>query len=296
VIPPHRPRRVLLVSAGNPALVSALRNLPGVRLMLLDPSRYSNQTGHDVVVFDRFAPHDPPHAGALLLRPPARDWLNAGRARPGGVRITSWDHEHPVSAAIDWHRLRLDNASLEAARPGIAQLVLAGQAAANGLVTAGTAQGRWIKLGFALADSNFALQPDFPVFLGNAIGWLSAPEPVLVRALGSVIEVPLPHAQVRDGTGTPVPTTAGDHGVLFEAPQADVYTVSGAGSKVLVAANVPSSRAALINSTRLQPDHGTRAVQQAGGWLRAELWVALLLGAYVLLLADWALAARRSRL
>ncbi len=40
VIPPHRPKRVLLVTAGNPQLEDALRHLPGVRLAVVTPERY----------------------------------------------------------------------------------------------------------------------------------------------------------------------------------------------------------------------------------------------------------------
>lgn len=293
VVPPHRARQVLLVSAGNPALADALRNLPGVRLTVLPPQRYADATPHDVVVFDRFAPDHPPSAGALLLRPPPRDWLAASRVPRNAVRITSWDREHPVSAAIDWRSVRLASVWLEAPHPRAAALVLAGEAAANALVTAGEAQRRWIKLGFALADSNFALQPDFPVFLGNAIAWLSAPAPVLARGLGGVVEVPLPHAQVLDGSGSPVLAAATDRGVMFEAPRPDVYTVSTPGSEVLVVANVPYPRAVLINATRLQADPGIPGAGPSSRFWRTELWVALLLCAFVLLLIDWAVAARR---
>jgi hypothetical protein len=293
VIPPHRARRVLLVSPGNPALVSALRNLPGVQLSVAAPAAYAQASAHDAVVFDRFAPPQAPQTGALLLLPPVRDWLAAGSAQRGAPRITSWDHEHPVSAGIDWGRVRLSRAVLEAPDARAAPLVLAGQRSADALVTAGEARARWVKLGFALADSNFALQPDFPVFLGNAIGWLSAPEPALVRALGSVIEVPLRNAQVRDGADQQVPVVGNEHGVRFEAPHADIYTVSVPGRTLLVAVNVPGPRAALINRSRLQAVADMRPEVSSKGWLRTELWIALLLCAFGLLLIDWAALSRR---
>jgi hypothetical protein len=293
VIPPHRARRVLLVSPGNPALVSALRNLPAVRLSVLPPAAYSLTSPHDVVVFDRFAPQEAPPTGALLLQPAARAWLAGGEMRRGAPRITSWDHEHPVSAGVDWGRVRLTRAALEAPHPDAAPLVLAGQRAADALVTAGRARSRWVKLGFALGDSNFALQPDFPVFLGNAIGWLSAPEPVLVRGVGSVIEVSLPQARVRDGAGQPVPAVSSEHGVQFEAAHADIYTVSAPDRTLRVAANVPGPRAALINRTRLQPGTGTPAEPRPSRWLRTEPWIVLLLCALALMLLDWAMVARR---
>ena len=38
VIPPHRPKRVLLVTAGNPPLEDALRHVPGMRLSVVTPA------------------------------------------------------------------------------------------------------------------------------------------------------------------------------------------------------------------------------------------------------------------
>jgi hypothetical protein len=293
VIPPHHAKRVLLVSAGNALLADALRSLPGVHLTIVPPPRYADATHYDAIVFDRFAPDAPPPAGALLLRPPPRDWLASTGTARGLTRITTWDREHPVSGAIDWSGVRLAKARLDAPPPHATPLVLAGESAANAVATAGKARARWIKTGFALADSNFALQPDFPVFLGGAIGWLSAPDPVLVTGLGRAVEVPLPQAQVEDSSGRPVSATASDHGVVFEAPGPDVYTVRNADAEVLVVANVPDPGAARINRTRLPAGSGVATADQPGWLRRTELWVALLLCAFALLLVDWTVIAGR---
>jgi hypothetical protein len=157
-----------------------------------------------------------------------------------------------------------------------------------------------VKVGFALQDSNFALQPDFPVFLGNALNWVTESTPVLVRGLGTV-EVPLRGAQVRDGSGKPVAVSPTDRGVVFEAPRADVYTVSAPvlgeqvlGRQVLVAANVADPDYALINRTRLAEAAAAPVAESssAGLW-NMELWMLLLLLAGALLLIDWAALTRR---
>jgi hypothetical protein len=101
-----------------------------------------------------------------------------------------------------------------------------------------------------LEDSNFALQADFPVFLGNALSWVTEPMPVLTRGLGS-IEVGLRGGQVRDGDGRPVAASATAQGIVFEARHADVYTVSSPSGEVLVVANLSDPRFALINQTHL---------------------------------------------
>ena len=41
------------------------------------------------------------------------------------------------------------------------------------LIVTGKAAAPWIAVGFASQDSNLALQTGFPVFVGNALDWLS---------------------------------------------------------------------------------------------------------------------------
>ena len=89
VVPSHRANHVLLVTTGNLPLEDALRRLPGVRLAVVAPDSYPRAGKHDAVVFDRFAPAEPPAAGALLLRPPAREWLAGQSAVSKRPRITS---------------------------------------------------------------------------------------------------------------------------------------------------------------------------------------------------------------
>lgn len=293
VVPPHGVKRVLLVTPGNPPLEDALRSLPGVRLAVVTADSYPRADKHDAVVFDRFAPVEPPAVGALLLRPPERTWL-AGRStvltRP---HITSWNEDHAVTEGIAWRNLRLARAALSSV-PAIASdaLVLASGSGSGALVTAGYSQARWIQVGFALQDSNFALQPDFPVFLGNALSWVDSPASVLARGMGSV-EVALPGAQVRDGSGNPVAASATEQGVVFETSRADVYTVSAPSGQVLVVANAADPRYAQINRTRLSGAGATADQRKTSGRVRiTELWALLLLLAGAFLLFEWAVFTR----
>ena len=102
VIPPHRPKRVLLVTSGSSPLVDALRNVPGVRLTVVTPEGYTRAGQHDAFVFDRFAPSEPPAAGALLLRPPARNWLAGHSTVLANPRVTDWNEGHAVTSGIAW--------------------------------------------------------------------------------------------------------------------------------------------------------------------------------------------------
>ena len=61
----------------------------------------------------------------------------------------------------------------------------------------------------------------------------------------------MPHAQVRDGRGAPVPALETTDGVVFEAQRPDVYTVIGEDRRIQVIANVLDPRQAEINRSRL---------------------------------------------
>ena len=295
IVPPHRPKRVLLVTPGNSSLEEALRNLPGVRLTAVPPDAYPRAAEYDAYVFDRFAPAEPPAAGALLLLPPARKWLGSqSTVVLAGAHVTKWNAAHAVTSGIAWRNVRLARATVDVApATGSDALVLARGSGSGALVTAGESRVRWIKVGFALEDSNFPLQADFPVFLGNALSWVTEPVPVLVRGLGS-IEVALPGGQVRDGSGHPVAASATARGIVFEARNADVYSVSSPSGQAFVVANLADPRYALINRTRLNDGDATGVSgQPSARFWSAELWMLLLLLAGALLLVEWAVFTRR---
>ena len=293
VVPPHRPRRVLLVTTGNPSLEDALRRLPGVRLAMVTPDGYPKAGEHDAAVFDRFAPVDPPVSGALLLRPPARNWLAGQTAVIARPRITSWNEGHPVTGGIAWRNLRLDRAMLgNAVEFDSDALVRASGPGTGALVIAGFSRARWIQAGFALEDSNFPLQPDFPVFLGNALNWVDAPIPVLTRGLGTV-EVALPGAQVHDGNSEPVASSATAQGVVFNALRADVFTVSAQGAQILVVVNTGDSETTQINRIHLSESNATATQRKRPAQIRdLEPWALLLLLACIFLIFEWAVFSR----
>jgi hypothetical protein len=292
VVPPHGFKRVLLVTAGNPDLIEALRSVPGVRLTVVPPAAAVRSRGYDALVFDRFAPAEPPEAGALLLLPPARAWLGGQTVVMADARVKDWDAEHAVTGGVAWSNLRLERSVLEA-DAGNSALVRAGGSRPGALITAGESRARWIRVGFALHDSNFRIQPDFPVFLGNALNWLTEPVAVLSRAVGS-IEVPLRGAQVRDGSGKPVATVPTAHGTVFQASQPDVYTVAGPEGQFFVVAGMPDPLYSMINRSRLGGDaEGVGESSAAVG--SVQPWMLLLALAAVFLLVEWHVYTRRAK-
>jgi hypothetical protein len=188
-----------------------------------------------------------------------------------------------------WDALRVRRALPAVAGP--AAVVHARGAADLGLVEAGEHPVRWVSVAFALQDSNFAMQPGFPVFLGNALHWLTGDADWLATGIGHV-EVPVPHAQVRDERGEVLPSTATPAGTRFEARHAGVYTARNDERTLRVAVNLLDPQRARINDTALASQPWTPLLA-APAPLRAELWTVLLVVAAALLLFEWAMFTRR---
>ena len=289
VVSPHRVRRVLLVTSGDGFLEDALRALPGVALSVRTPSGLGALPPFDAYVFDRYAPREAAPAGALLFRPPSAPWLDAKWRTARYPAVTSWDESHPLSSGVRWRDLRLESAQL--ADPNTSTPLVTAKTAGEGgpggaLLVAGRAVARWVAVGFSVQDSNFTLQPDFPVFLGTALSWLTAGATTTSESIGR-IEAPIADAQIRDGSDHPLAATATANGTLFEAPKPGVYVASNGRERLIIVANAIDPRLAQINERHLRPDAADAQFSAAAHPSWPEPWVWLLAVAFVLVGIEW---------
>lgn len=295
VVAPHRDRRMLLVTDGNEFLEDSLRALPGIALTIRRPSELAALPVFDAYVFDRYAPHEAPAAGALLFRPPRVAWIDAKWRPVRQPEVASWDQSDPLTAGVAWRDLRMESAQLATPEPSgtVVAAKTAGDASARGaLVVAGLAHARWVAVGFALQDSNFPLQPGFPVFLGTTLSWLTESARIASEGLGQ-IEVPIADAQIRDSADRRVTTITTAHGTLFEALRPGVYVAGNGIQRLIVVANVSDPRLPQINYSHIGPDGGSfgSADRTRVSW--PEPWIWLLGLAFVLLTVEWATFSRR---
>jgi hypothetical protein len=319
VVGRHRARKVLLVTAGNPRLEQALRLLPAVALAVVKPEDYvaaaqtegrmdvdavpagrahsdeASQRAPDLYVFDGWAPPEAPPGGALAFGAPTMPWLGSASTEVGKPTITQWDRSHPLAQDVAWRELRIRRAVLAevAGSADRAAVVLARGPGEGALISAGETSKRWIRVGFALDDSNLPYQAGFPVFLGHAIEWLdSRPEP-LARGLGTV-ELPWIGAAVSDSDHRPVAVMATGSGTRFEARAPGVYTARQDGLDRLVVVNALDPQRSEVNRSRF-----AGAVPAGPAQLRhrplskVEPWLLLIAAAALLLLIEWLTFSRR---
>jgi len=288
VVAPHHARRVLLVTAGNRYLEHSLGRLPGIALSVVKPSQYRVSSDYDATVFDRFAPAEAPAQGALLFRPPPATWLPAfGRTTTNPV-ITRWHASHALAANVPWRSVHIERATLANLATDDTQtdVVLASGTGEAVLIAAGGKASRWIAVGFALDDSNFAMQSGFPVFLGSALSWLTEGAETLSRGLGYV-EIALAGAKVTGPDGDAVAAVSTHGATIFDAARPGVFTAANDTRAIRVVANITDPQFSDLNRSRFGGASGAMAPTVSLARFNFEPWVLLLLFAVVLLALEW---------
>ncbi|HEY7699004.1 MAG TPA: hypothetical protein VIE88_11345, partial [Vicinamibacteria bacterium] len=279
-----RQARVVLVSAGNDYLETLLGLDPRVSLERVSPGSLADSAPPpDLFVFDGMAPASPPAAPALLIHPGAASWLPV----PSGQEIEKLSlagtaRKHPLMEHVDLGDVMVEKASLVSRG---AYQVVAGSDEAP-LILATESPVRIAFVAFALEDSNLPFQSSFPVFLANAVTWLSGTE-VVPASLGTVA-VDVENGGVTDiqGKGVPARASAGHTSFSPEAP--GLYAVKGSERKLMVSANLLSPRISAVNASTLEgSEPGMPGSESRGSRGGGELWIGLVLFALALILLEW---------
>ena len=289
-MPINKRVRVALVTTGNTPLEQALRLDPRVVLRVIAPRQYAGRTGVDLYVFDRFTPPTAPAAPALLIRPDAASWLPAFGASVGAQGIDAWLADHPMLDDIALRDIQIERAISFRPEAG-KSLALARTANGAVLMAASETLPRWVAVGFAIGDTNFAYQASFPMFLANAIAWLSGEPPAIVKSLGTVA-VPIEHARVAGLDGGRIDTRFVPGATLFNAGRAGFFTAEGEAGRIRVLANVADPVVTDVNASSLAAA-ATATAARAPVSVAWEPWVVLLLAALAFMCVEWLAYHRR---
>ncbi|SVD63273.1 uncharacterized protein METZ01_LOCUS416127, partial [marine metagenome] len=153
-----------------------------------------------------------------------------------------------------------------------------------------------VRVSFALEDSNFPLQPGFPIFLANTMNWLTGERFALSRSPGR-IEVPIPMAEVADLEGNSVAASSLPGRTVFTASEAGLFTVVASDRRVHVAVNLTSQRHSSVNASNFGPEVDSSPIEMPFGGREVEenpkLWVTLLVVATLLVTGEWFTYHRR---
>jgi Ca-activated chloride channel family protein len=241
VIPPDRPREILIVGSGDPYLETALSFLPDTRLFGLLPNEYpakavrTDGRAWDLIIFEGTLPTTLPATAVLAIAPPRTSELGQVSGKLTNPGIGSLDPAEPVLRYVDLSTTHIAEASRLTA-PEWARTIIPGPRGAP-LLYAGTRGGfPSAVLAFEPRRSDLPLQVAFPILLANLTGELlgSTTAPTEAVEPGTPIELVIPTGASGltvtgpDGTVTSlVPGTTGGSGVTFAATDLlGVYTVT----------------------------------------------------------------------
>ena len=293
-LPVRRRTRIALVTQGSVYLETLLSLDPRIQLNFMTPDQFNDGVIADVFVFDRYAPPAAPPGPSLIFLPPDVAWLAPTLDVVTSPPVEEWNREHPVLAFVALEDLRVDRAARTAvASPGDEVIVGTTQMP---LIVAAETPNRVLRVSFALEDSNFPLQPGFPIFLSNTLSWIMDEQVAIPRSPGRV-EVALPGAQVVDLEGNEVPSWPLLDHTVFLADEPGLYTASLGDRRVRVAVNLSDRSRSEVNASQLgtnptPPPTIDLSALDTGGFAE-ELWMALLTLALLLVIAEWFTYHRR---
>lgn len=319
--PPTR-GRVLLVTPGNDAVELALGTESAAQLAaievaepdVLETEQYQRRAAdgyYALVIYDQCRPREMPQANTLFIGrlPPAGGWSAAANAE--GPQVIDVESAHPLMQLIDLGNVRFAEATILAPPEGSTVLVTteagpllaiaprgAFEDAVLGAEIVGTdgEQNRY-------ANTDWPLRVSFPVFVLNAVAYLSEAES------GNI-------ASVRPGQSVPLRTTGADEGLTVRTPDGRTIALAPErgqgvpfggtdepGIYIVEEGGTPTRRFAVNLFDASESDIAVRDTVQIGydevtgqaAWegRRVELWKPLLLAVLVILCLEWYIYNRR---
>lgn len=297
VLHPAREVRVLLVTAGNLFLETALNLDPRVTVTKVTSAPAEPPTGYDVVVYDGVQPPSPP-AGNTVIIGTLPKWFPVSPLKPvENSMVVDWHHSHPIMRYVDLASVRLSKATPVLPQPGTETLMEVSEGAI--MVSLRKPDRRWLLITFDITTSDLPLRVAFPVMMLNALRWLAAPlesgERGLVTAGGLVI-LPAPggHQKVhlRLPSGKSAELSVHDDMAHFEDTlQTGIYRCAETGYLFAVNLVQREETDLTVNRHTSQAPSGTAGMKKV---LARREWWQWLAGILLAVLAlEWVMYHRR---
>lgn len=306
LVPQTGARRALVMTDGNLFLEQVLRTIPGIQPFRGDPALGLPGTGYDLYVFDGWQPPVLPTDGDLLIINPtvSTPLFDVGGMveMSGTIRVQRGD---PRMTFVDFSAVNL--LRYKAVRAPWADALI--EADGGALLLAGEVAGQQIAiLSFDLRDSDLPLQITFPVLMASLMEWYAPPS--LIQGAetafrpGDSLALRLPpnadalRVTLPDGTQRELTSLA-----FAETGQLGLYRVEALRAGAVVESALFAVNLFDANESAIAPHleltlGGTvipqaQAVEEVG---QRELWSLLALIGLIVLLVEWWVYHRRSRI
>ena len=278
-----RPLSVVVVGEHTEWIKRLLTGDPDLRVTFVPPAAYRHG-GHDVTIFDRWAPSAVSTQPSLYFAPPDdTPWLAPGENSAKDERRPRWESsgDHAVLRGVDPLTLRIDRA--RSCESGSLTPVARTSRGLPIICTGESADRRVVVVGFGPSDSNIATAPAFPVLVANALEWLARPEHRDLSVRPGLTPFTGPARITRDD-GESVPLTQLTEAAFGVLSSPGLYTIESAGARNTIAVNAADPQRSNVARTTLGP--GTTAASPRNP-LERPWWLACAFGAFLLAFAEW---------
>ena len=171
------PGRALLVTKGNSFFEAALRLQSNIDLFETTPDKYVDTGTFDLTIFDGFAPTSLPAGDVLFVNPPQGSYIFGTSGPQISIsRISAGNDNLGLLHDVDLTSIHVLRLSHQLTPASWAQAIIV--TPQTPLLIAGENENRRIAaLSFDLHDTDFPLQPSFPLLIYNLTNWF-LPSPV----------------------------------------------------------------------------------------------------------------------
>ena len=289
-----QPSKVLLVSPGNRFLEKALHATQNVDLTV-SPGIVEPTSQFDVIVLDGVVPVTWPSGNVLVINVANPAWFE----KPGKLDappIVDWKGSHPLLRFVSFDNVQIGQ-SLAVKTPQWAvslvdspqtPLVLAGELGRQRIV--------WI--GFDTLQSTWPLRISFPIFIANAMEWLS---PTAINAAQLAVQAGNPFRlafsqQINsveltrpDGTTRPWPVDVSrGELVIGDTTKHGVYRLKAGTNDVVFCVNLlDSSESNIEPKSELRFGQYSKSATVSLRQANMELWRWIALAGLAVLMIEW---------
>lgn len=273
-------RAVLVTVETDGYLETLLRLSPNVDVTVVRPAGYRETPSVDVYIFEGIVPPEAPSKPSLVFGAGDAGWLPTRSGTETDPAVASWDSEHPVMRLVPLYDVTIEGAGILDARD---YRIVASSDRTPLILVDETAPQR-VFAGFGLDESDFALHLGFPIFVQNVLNWFSGETPAEQRGLG-VVELPIAATSVTSLDAANVETTERFGRSVIEVTEPNLFTATGDGRRIRVAANLTDPVRSNINGSSLAQDASGAAASLPA--LGNELWFYMIFATLLLIGLEW---------
>lgn len=277
------------------ALRPALRAHPQIEAAFYPTAEYRSDVDAAVLIFDRFAPPQPPKAASIWMDPPSGSPFKT-KTTVTAAKIVRWKPDHELAAGLRAQDVRVPEAQVYT--PAAGDIAVAEVQA--GPVVVARPTNRSVVMGFHPGRSDLRFDIVTPLLLANILRWF---EPTVFRtydlhggSAGTVTasldnDADLANVQVL-GEREQLPFTLDGHTVRFFAGAPQTVRIVSSGREQVHSLTLPE-----VAATTWEPPSSARrgvpgAVERA---VSRDLWRYLAILGTLGLLVEWLLFGRERR-